>query len=121
MPFPTSSSTVKVIRGSPRDVVADETGGRGDDHGHTCLVVRPEQGRAVARHDVVTELVGQRRHLRGSRTWPGVPRNWIGLPDQSRCTIGTTLVPEAAGDVSTWAINPTVGASATEPGTVAKT
>jgi hypothetical protein len=57
----------------------------------------------------------------GSSTCDGSPGSTIFSPAQAWCTIGATPAPDAAGDVSTWAISPIVAASPTVPGTVAKT
>ena len=59
----------------------------------------------------------------GSSTCASSPGSTIGSPAQARWTIGATPAPGAAGDVSTCAISPTVGAPprCPVPGTVANT
>ena len=122
MPLPISSSTVKAIRAVAR-------GASSRTSWATAVMIAATPALSSAPSSVVPSLVtrscprlsASAGISAGSRTWDGSPGRRIVSPAHARWTIGRTPVPGVSGVVSTCAISPTVGASGTVPGSVAKT
>ena len=122
VPLPTSSSTVKAIRAVAR-------GASSRTSWATAVMIAATPALSSAPSSVVPSLVtrscpslsASAGISAGSRTWDGSPGRRIVSPAHARWTIGRTPVPGVSGVVSTCAISPTVGASGTVPGSVAKT